>query len=413
MGVWSTSISGNDEFKVIYDTFRELYCEHDGKKWLYELPAIKRRMAETFSFQLENEDVADEFWFAQAKAFWDYGINDDSAFKKVKKIISSGSNLEVWKRLGAKEKDIPKRKKVLDDFLDKLSQPNSKPVKRGKIVKAMPPFSIGDLLTFQDDKGNYYGAVVTHAYHDTKGTSVVHLLNYCSDKKPGKEELMNAALMENDKEIKEYEPDGWGNRNWNNIYGFRLSAKGYKQAKQVFEKIGEVEFHQYGYFKDGLKSFADMMKYDWDILPAFAALNYQKGSSGKDKKALLSYYTTETDISDKEVAAVINAFKKNKPATVLSQKFNPEEMSGWFLKMSNDSKVSVNIYMKGFNKTNTFLTNNILSRVFGVWLKTIGCVLDDFYFRVEDDKGITEDDLKYYKKLGVTIADWKIKIKEK
>jgi hypothetical protein len=71
MGTWSPAINGNDEFQTIYDAFKELYLEYTNDQWPYGIPEIKQKMSELFSFQLENKELAHEFWFAQAKAFWD------------------------------------------------------------------------------------------------------------------------------------------------------------------------------------------------------------------------------------------------------------------------------------------------------------------------------------------------------
>src|SRR5688572_17932260 len=101
MGAWSTAINGNDEYKSVYESFRELYSEFENGKWLYDIASIRKKIKEEFAFQLADKDLEHEIWFAQAKAFWDYGINDDLAYKKTKQIISSGANLDVWRRLNA------------------------------------------------------------------------------------------------------------------------------------------------------------------------------------------------------------------------------------------------------------------------------------------------------------------------
>ncbi|MBL7707682.1 MAG: hypothetical protein JNJ86_01355, partial [Chitinophagaceae bacterium] len=190
MGTWSVAINGNDEFRTVYDYFKELYTEYDGKKWVYDIPGIKQLMEETFAFLLSKEELAKEYWLALAKVGWDFGIEDDWAIKKVKEIVAAGTDSKAWKELGGKEKDIKKREKLLSEFISKLSASNPRPFKRGKVVKVQPVFSKGDLLTFRDTEGMYYGAVVTGAYRDTKGTNIIHLLDYRSVQKPAKEELV-------------------------------------------------------------------------------------------------------------------------------------------------------------------------------------------------------------------------------
>lgn len=403
MGTWSAAINGNDDFMTVYEAFRELYSEHDGKKWVYELPEIKKKMNEQFSFQLGNDELAAEFWFAQAKSFWDFGIDDDSALKKVKKIIESGSDLETWKNLSADEKALVKRKKILDEFLQKISKRNPKPVARKKVKKTEPPFGVGDLITFTDDKENYYGAVITQAYRDEKGRCIVHLLNYCSKKKPGRNNLINAGLMINNKSSGQYSSSEWANPVNTNIYGFLLTAKGFQQRKVEFEKIGEVAFHEYGYYKDGLRSFCDMAKYSWDILPSLAALNYDDKPA--KKPAVLNFFTTETAFSNKEVAIIMDSFRKEKAVTVLTEQFKPKDMVAWAVYLSFRDKVSISIGIRGYDKMNPFHIPNILSRVFGQWLATLKLVIDSYAFSVQEYEIIPMDSLQeYYKSMSDAIS---------
>lgn len=407
MGTWSVAINGNDEFRTVYDYFKELYTEYDGKKWVYDIPGIKRRMEESFTFLLSKEELAKEYWLAIAKASWDFGIEDDWAIKKVKEIVAAGTDSKAWKELGGKEKDIKKREKLLSEFISKLSATNSHPIKRGKVIKVQPIFSRGDLLTFRDTEGMYYGAVVTGAYRDTKGTNIIHLLDYRSVQKPAKEELVKAALLVLDKEVKEAEPDGWGNRNANNIYGLMLSAKKYKEQVLKAEKVGDIVFHEFAFWKDGLKSFCDLLKYDWNVLPAYAILNAGTDNKPPYFKAKLVYYTTEMDITEAELAAIITSFKQHKPVKILGHLFDPGIMKAWLSQMNgSEGKVSVYISMEGFDQSDTFLINNILSRVFGEWLKHIGLVIDEYFFRVEDVIEKSGTTAVYYKSLDVVIEDW-------
>ena len=55
---------------------------------------------------INDPDDCNSFWFALAKAQWDCKELDKELFKRVERIIDSGADLEVWKRLEATEKDI-------------------------------------------------------------------------------------------------------------------------------------------------------------------------------------------------------------------------------------------------------------------------------------------------------------------
>ena len=52
-----------------------------------------------------------------AKAQWECKQLDTELFGRVKQIIESGADLEVWRNLGATEKDLKNRKVILDKFL--------------------------------------------------------------------------------------------------------------------------------------------------------------------------------------------------------------------------------------------------------------------------------------------------------
>lgn len=78
----------------------------------------------------------------------------------VENIITSGEDLNLWQSLGAGEKDLAKRKIVLEKFLEKIKSEKSKAVPRRKKKLITPIFSTGDCLSFKLANGNYGGAVV-------------------------------------------------------------------------------------------------------------------------------------------------------------------------------------------------------------------------------------------------------------
>lgn len=55
-----------------------------------------------------------------AKAQWECKQLNKDTFDRVKKIVEGGADLELWRQLDADEKDLEKRKAVLDKFLADL-----------------------------------------------------------------------------------------------------------------------------------------------------------------------------------------------------------------------------------------------------------------------------------------------------
>lgn len=157
MGAWGTGISSNDTYADVFGVFFDLY--NDGVEVAEASAKLITQNRET----IDDPDDANNFWFALAKAQWDCGQLDAELLHRVSLIIESGSDIDVWRRLDASEKDIQKRERVLSGFLAKLQSENPKPRKRKKKAIRQPPFEKGTCLAFKLSNGNYGGAVVIEA----------------------------------------------------------------------------------------------------------------------------------------------------------------------------------------------------------------------------------------------------------
>lgn len=115
---------------------------------------------------------------------------------RVKLIVKSGSDLEVWRQLDAGERDIKKRKIVLDKFLSDLQseRPKSKP--RKKKVNRQPVFTKGDCLAFKLANDNFGGAVVLESDFETGyGYNLIATTRINQATKPIKREFESAEVM--------------------------------------------------------------------------------------------------------------------------------------------------------------------------------------------------------------------------
>jgi len=104
MGAWGTAISSNDTFEDIYADFFDFY--NDG----LEVAEISKRLIDNNKETIDDPDDSDNFWFALAKAQWQCKQLDKALYKRVKEIIETDANIEIWRQLGAEEKEIKKRK---------------------------------------------------------------------------------------------------------------------------------------------------------------------------------------------------------------------------------------------------------------------------------------------------------------
>jgi len=113
MGTWGTNIKDNDTTSDIYADFFDLYNE--GQSPIN----ISAKLIADNEELINEPDDCNNFWFALALAQWETKSLDLTVFEKVKEIIESDNDIEVWKSLDADEKDLVKRKIALEKFLVK------------------------------------------------------------------------------------------------------------------------------------------------------------------------------------------------------------------------------------------------------------------------------------------------------
>lgn len=104
MGVWSTEIKGNDTTLDIYSNFFDKYNNGGNQVWVSN--EIKTEFADYFA----DSDDRNNSLFGLALAQWETKSLEPEILEQVKEIIDSGTDLELWKELGADEKTIQERK---------------------------------------------------------------------------------------------------------------------------------------------------------------------------------------------------------------------------------------------------------------------------------------------------------------
>ncbi len=190
MGAWGTAISSNDTYADVYSEFFDLY--NDG----LPVEEISKKLISTNQELINDPEDSNNFWFALAKAQWECKQLDLDIFERVKNIIETGADLEVWLQLDADEKDIKKRKTVLEKFLANLKSEKPKAKPRKKKIIRQPAFEKGDCLTFRLSNGNYSGAVVLEAIQDTEyGDNLIASTRINQPTKPTREDFENAEIL--------------------------------------------------------------------------------------------------------------------------------------------------------------------------------------------------------------------------
>lgn len=190
MGAWGTAISSNDTYADIYSEFFDLYNEG------LDVTEISKMLITDNTETINDTDDCNNFWFALAKAQWECKQLDNELFQRVKVIIETGADLEVWRQLDADEKDNKKRKIVLDKFLADLQLERPKAKSRKKTIIRQPIFEKGDCLTFKLSNGNYSGAVVLEAVKDTEyGYNLIASTRINQPNIPTKKDFENAEVL--------------------------------------------------------------------------------------------------------------------------------------------------------------------------------------------------------------------------
>jgi hypothetical protein len=190
MGTWGTNIKDNDTTMEIIEAFFELYNE--GK----EPSNISAMLIKENKGLINIPEASNNFWFALALAQWETKSLDIKIFEKVKLLIESGNDLEVWKSLEADDKTIAKRKIALEKFLVKLQTEKVKAKLREKPRNVKPIFGNGDCLTFKFDNGNYGGVVILATVDDPKsGLNLVVCTRINKRTKPTINDFEKAELL--------------------------------------------------------------------------------------------------------------------------------------------------------------------------------------------------------------------------
>lgn len=190
MGTWGTAISSNDTYADTYSEFFNLY--NDG----LDVAEISKKLIADNQEILNDINDCNNFWFAIAKAQWECKQLDKDIFDRVKNIVETGADLKVWKELDADEKDIKKRKVVLEKFLADIQTEKPKAKSRKKKIIRQPVFEKGDCLTFKLENGNYGGAVVLEAIKDSEyGHNLIATTRINQQNKPTKKDFENAEVL--------------------------------------------------------------------------------------------------------------------------------------------------------------------------------------------------------------------------
>ncbi len=179
MGNWGTGISSNDTFEDIKDEFFELYNEG------LETNEITRKIIISNQEIVNEKEDSNNFWFALALCQWECKSLDPELLERITKIVKSGTDIKLWRELGAEKSELTIRKNVLDKFLEKLNSEKKSPKRRKKKVYRDAIFQKGNCLSVQLSNGSFGAAFVLESEEQTEyGLNLIALCDYFSVEPP-------------------------------------------------------------------------------------------------------------------------------------------------------------------------------------------------------------------------------------
>ncbi len=283
MGTWGTALASNDTFADIYDTFFELY--NDG----LEVTNISETLIAKNQEIINNSDECNDFWFALAKAKWECKQLDLELYNRVKNIVETDLDIEVWRQLDANEKDLNKRKLVLIKFLADISieKQKAKARKKKKEPKIIQPvFEKGDCITFKLENGNYGGAVVLEAIYDTQyGHNLIAATRINRVDKPTIKDFESASVLVQNFALWKDSP----NINW-------YSPIRHKNVAHLIENIGKIKVDKiYTQFVNNTTEYGSCSDFDgWIIGQINRQFDFEKENKKLNKvikiKELINNY---------------------------------------------------------------------------------------------------------------------------
>ncbi len=266
MGTWGTGISSNDIYEDINYEFFELYNQG------MEVSAVTEKLILENKELIDSHEDQNNFWITIAKSQWECKALDIKILNRIKEIVESGKDIELWKELDASQSDLNKRKKVLASFLEKIS--TEKRATRKRKVKKLrnAVFEKGDCLVFKLNNGDYCGAFVLEAEKETEfGLNLIVVTNIKKSDKPTEKDFENAKVQygleqQINKKYKPKEQISW------------YYAQHFKKAETEFEKIGHLKVGK------SYRSNIDFQRFsNWDNMKLFQDEFYSDFENNKCK----------------------------------------------------------------------------------------------------------------------------------
>lgn len=229
MGTWGTGISSNDVYEDINYEFFELYNQG------LDVSAITEKLIKENKELIDSHEDQNNFWITIAKSQWECKALDPKIYSRIKDIVESEKDIELWKELDASKSDLTKRRKVLESFLSKIST-EKKTARKRKVKKLRDAiFEKGDCLVFKLSDEDFCGAFVLESEKESEfGLNLIAVTDIKMSDKPTEQDFEKANILfaleqQINKEFKPKEQISW------------CYAQHYKNSETKFEKVRNLK----------------------------------------------------------------------------------------------------------------------------------------------------------------------------
>jgi hypothetical protein len=207
MGTWSAAILGNDTSSETYERFFELY--DSGSAVAQIVKTIEKEMRDSLALDEDRNNVT----LALALALWECDALNATRLARVRALVASRRDLEVWAGLDAGAALLKRREAALKTFLRRVSTPRSSPRKRKPPARPQQtPFRAGCCFTVKSASRHYAFWVVTAALGKRDGDLGVACLDIESARPPTVAQCERAYVCSVEKAGVDYPRGTWRGR---------------------------------------------------------------------------------------------------------------------------------------------------------------------------------------------------------
>ncbi len=281
MGTWGTGISSNDVYEDINCEFFELYNQG------MEVSAITEKLIKENQDLIESLEDQNNFWITIAKSQWECKALDAKIYNRIKDIVESEKDIELWKELNVSKSDLTKRRKVLNNFLKKIST-EKRIARKRKVIKLIDSiFEKGDCLAIKLNESEFGGIFILEAEKKTEfGLNLICLLDIKQTNKPIISDFEKAKVIVTksigyDFSIQNKKLESFNEKIIDNPEVCWYYASMFKKSKTNFELIGNLKVNKLYNSKSDFQCLSQ-----WDNIKSNINFYYENIKTRKGFKKL-------------------------------------------------------------------------------------------------------------------------------